>query len=175
MKLRAIERARMRGDAGRSARLCDVGGGSSVPCEANEFGKSTFFDALHAVFFERYGSRNAVIKALQPHAGGAPEVAVEVDLPEGRFRISKRWLQRPQAQVLDSSRRLVAQADEAEAWIDRIMNGGLQGPTGLLWVRQGLMGMDSEGSCTGADPSADRTIAGGCPAPAYRRVRVDGR
>jgi hypothetical protein len=159
MKLRAIELTNIRRYAGRSARLSDIGDGITVLCEANEFGKSTFFDALHAVFFERYGSRNAVIKALQPHAGGAPEVAVEVDLPEGRFRISKRWLQRPQAQVLDSSRRLVAQADEAEAWIDRIMNGGLQGPTGLLWVRQGLMGMESEGSSTDERRDRERGLA----------------
>jgi DNA repair exonuclease SbcCD ATPase subunit len=154
MKLRAIKLTNIRRFAGRSARLSDIGDGITVLCEANEFGKSTFFDALHAVFFERHGSRNAVIKALQPHAGGAPEVAVEVDLPEGRFRIVKRWLQRPQAQVLDSSGRLVAQADEAEAWIDRIMNGGLQGPTGLLWVRQGLMGMETEGG--GTDERRDR-------------------
>ena len=124
MKLRAIELTNIRRFAGRSARLSGIGDGITVLCEPNEFGKSTFFDALHAVFFERHGSRNAVIKALQPHAGGAPEVAVEVDLPQGRFRIAKRWLQRPQAQVLDASGRLVAQADEAEAWIDRIMGAG---------------------------------------------------
>lgn len=159
MKLRAIELTNIRRFAGRSARLSDIGDGITVLCEANEFGKSTFFDALHAVFFERHGSRNAVIKALQPHAGGAPEVAVEVDLPEGGFRISKRWLQRPQAQVLDSSRRLVAQADEAEAWIDRILNGGLQGPTGLLWVRQGLMGVEPEGASTDERRDRERGLA----------------
>ena len=159
MKLRAIELTNIRRFAGRSARLSNIGDGITVLCEANEFGKSTFFDALHAVFFERHGSRNAVIKALQPHAGGAPEVAVEVDLPEGRFRISKRWLQRPQAQVHDASGRLVAQADEAEAWIDRIMNGGLQGPSGLLWVRQGLLGIEPEGTSTDERRDRERGLA----------------
>lgn len=154
MKLRAVELTNIRRFAGLSARLSGIGDGITVLCEPNEFGKSTFFDALHAVFFERHGSRNAGIKALQPHAGGAPEVAVEVDLPEGRFRIVKRWLQRPQAQVLDASGRLVAQADEAEAWIDRMMGAGLNGPSGLLWVRQGLMGVEPEG--TGREDQRER-------------------
>ena len=144
MRLRAIELTNVRRFAGKRARLSGIGDGITVLSEPNEFGKSTFFDAIHAVFFERHGSRNAAIKALQPHAGGAPEVAVEVDLPEGRFRIVKRWLAKPQAQVLDTNGRLIAQADEAEAWIDRLMGGGLAGPSGLLWVRQGLMGLESD-------------------------------
>lgn len=159
MKLRAIELTNIRRFAGRSARLSGIGDGITVLCQPNEFGKSTFFDALHAVFFERHGSRNAVIKALQPHAGGAPEVAVEIDLPQGRFRIAKRWLQRPQAQVLDASGRLVAQADEAEAWIDRTLGGGLGGPSGLLWVRQGLMGMEPEGTATDDRRERERGLA----------------
>lgn len=144
MRLRAIELTNVRRFAGKRARLSGIGDGITVLSEPNEFGKSTFFDAIHAVFFERHGSRNAAIKALQTHAGGAPEVAVEVDLPEGRFRITKRWISKPQAQVVDATGRLIAQADEAEAWIDRLLGGGLAGPSGLLWVRQGLMGLESD-------------------------------
>jgi len=141
MKLRAIELTNVRRFAGQTAALSGIGDGITVLSEPNEFGKSTFFDALHALFFERHGSKNAAIKALQPHVGGAPEVAVAIDLPEGRFRIAKRWIGRAQAQVSDSNGRLIAQSDEAEAWIDRLMGGGLAGPSGLLWVRQGLMGL----------------------------------
>lgn len=159
MKLRAIELTNIRRFAGRSARLSGIGDGITVLCEPNEFGKSTFFDALQAAFFERHGSRNAVIKALQPHAGGAPEVAVAVELPQGRFRIVKRWLQRPQAQVLDAAGRLVAQADEAEAWIDRMLGAGLHGPSGLLWVRQGLMGIEPDGSNTEDRRERERGLA----------------
>lgn len=144
MRLRSIELTNVRRFAAQRARISGIGDGITVLSEPNEFGKSTFFDAIHAVFFERHGSRNAAIKALQPHAGGAPEVAVEVDLPEGRFRITKRWISKPQAQVHDATGRLIAQADEAEAWIDRLMGGGLAGPSGLLWVRQGLMGLESD-------------------------------
>jgi hypothetical protein len=144
MMLRAIELANVRRFAGKRARIAGIGDGITVMSEPNEFGKSTFFDAIHAVFFERHNGRNAAIKALQPHAGGAPEVVIEVDLPEGRFRIMKRWLAKPQAQISDTTGRLIAQADEAEAWIDRLMGGGLAGPSGLLWVRQGLMGLESD-------------------------------
>lgn len=144
MKLRSIELTNVRRFAGKSATLSGIGDGITVLSEPNEFGKSTFFDSLHAVFFEKHGSRNAAIKALQPHAGGAPQVAVEIELPEGRFRITKRWIGKAQAQVTDSTGRLVAQADEAEAWVDRLMGGGLEGPSGLLWVRQGLMGLEAE-------------------------------
>lgn len=144
MRLRSVELTNVRRFAARRALLSGIGDGITVLSEPNEFGKSTFFDALHAAFFERHGSRNTTIRALQPHSGGAPEVVVEIDLPEGRFRIGKRWLSRAQAQVTDSSGRLIAQADEAEAWIDRLLGGGLAGPSGLLWVRQGLMGLEAE-------------------------------
>jgi DNA repair exonuclease SbcCD ATPase subunit len=146
MRLRSIELTNVRRFAGQRARLNGIGDGITVLSEPNEFGKSTFFDALHALFFERHNNKNATIKALQPHAGGGPEVVVEVELPDGRFRIAKRWLAKPQAQVMDSAGRLIVQADEAEAWIDRLMGGGLAGPTGLLWVRQGLLGLEPEGS-----------------------------
>lgn len=144
MRLRSIELTNVRRFAGKRARLSGIGDGITVLSEPNEFGKSTFFDAIHALFFERHNSRNAAIKALQPHSGGAPEVAVELDLPEGRFRIAKRWMSKAQAQVMDATGRLIAQADEAEAWIDRLTGGGLAGPSGLLWVRQGLMGLESD-------------------------------
>ncbi len=154
MKLRAIDLVNVRRFAGQRASLSGIGDGITVLSEPNEFGKSTFFDALQALFFEKHRSQKAPVKALQPHAGGAPEVAVEVDLPDGRFRISKRWLQRPQATVADATGRVIAQEDEAEAWIDRLVGGDLSGPSGLLWVRQGLLGMEPEG--TGTDDKRER-------------------
>jgi len=159
MRLRGIELTNIRRFAGRRAVLAEIGDGITVLSEPNEFGKSTFFDSLHAVFFERHRSTRAPVKALQPHAGGAPEVAVEVELPEGRFRIAKRWLSRPQARITDAAGRIVAQDDEAEAWIDRLLGGDLAGPSGLLWVRQGLIGLEPEGSSTDERRERERGLA----------------
>jgi hypothetical protein len=109
--------------------------GLNVLSAPNEQGKSTLFDAVQALFFEAHRSRKQSIQSLQPHAGGAPEISLEVEAPDGTFLIEKRWLSRPQARVSQGAR-LIAQADDAEAWIARLMGGGV-GPAGLLWVRQG--------------------------------------
>ncbi|MFN3971258.1 MAG: AAA family ATPase, partial [Gemmobacter sp.] len=125
------------------------GPGLNVLAAPNEQGKSTLFDALQAVFFQPHRTAGKEIKALRPHAGGAPEVCVEVETPEGAFAITKRWLARPMAEVRQGAR-LVAQADEAEAWIARLMRGdGAGGPAGLLWVRQGQAGLEPEGKAQG--------------------------
>lgn len=160
MKLRSIKLTNVRRFGGKTASLSGIGDGITVLSEPNEFGKSTFFDALHAVFFEKYSSRNATVKALQPHSGGAPEVVVEIELPDGRFQITKRWLSGPaRAQLADGTGRLIAQADEAEDWISKLMGGGLAGPSGLLWVRQGLMGLEADNNAQRAlDLSARRDL-----------------
>lgn len=154
MRLRRIELTNIRRFAGQRAVLEGLGDGVTVLCEPNESGKSTFFDALHALFFERHRSSRAPVRALQPHAGGAPEIAVGIELPQGDFLLRKRFLSRPQASVTDGQGRLIAQEDEAEAWIDRLMAGGLAGPSGLLWVRQGVLGLEPEGA--GADQRRQR-------------------
>lgn len=157
MRIRAIELTNIRRFAGHTARIEGMGDGITVLCEPNEFGKSTFFDALHALFFERHRGTRAGVKALQPHAGGAPEVALDIDLPQGRFRIEKRWLSRPTARIRQDGR-IVAQDDEAEAWIDAIMGRGLSAPSGLLWVRQGLLGMEPEGSSASDRTERERVL-----------------
>lgn len=159
MKIRAFELTNLRRFAGQRARIEGIGDGITVLSEPNEFGKSTFFDALHALFFQPHRSQKAPVKALQPHAGGAPEAALEIDLPEGRFRLEKRWLSRPMARVLDGSGRLIAQEDEAEAWIERLTGQGLAGPSGLLWVRQGLLGLDPEGNSAAEKNERERALA----------------
>lgn len=145
MRLRAIALTNIRRFGGQTARVGDIGDGITVLSAPNETGKSTVFDALQAVFFEKHRSRAAPVKALVPHAGGAPEVAVEVELPRGRFRLAKRWISKPMAEVTEiASGRVIARDDEAEAWIAALIEGGIEGPSGLLWVRQGLLGLEPE-------------------------------
>ncbi|PQA85881.1 AAA family ATPase [Hyphococcus luteus] len=125
-------------------RLEGLSNGLNVLCKPNEFGKSTLFDALQAVFFKAHSSSDKDIKALRPHAGGAPEVTVEIETDDGRFTIAKRWMSKPSA-TIEKDGRLIAQADEAESWISQLLGGGDGGPSGLLWVRQGLTAL-TEGS-----------------------------
>ena len=136
MKIRAITLNNVRRFTD-PAQVTDIGDGINVLCEPNEHGKSTLFDAIQALFFKPYGSRDKDVSALRPHAGGAPEVTVEVETEDGRFTLFKRWFQKPLATVHRGST-LVAQADEAEAWIAQLLGGDAGGPSGLIWVRQGM-------------------------------------
>jgi hypothetical protein len=143
MKLRAIRLTNVRRFAGQTAAIEDLGDGLSVIAAPNESGKSTIFDALHALFFAPHGSRARDIVSLQPHAGGRVQIAADIDLPEGRFRLDKAFLSRPAARVTDlATGRIIAQDDAAEAWAHRLTGQTLQGPAGLLWVRQGATTLD---------------------------------
>ncbi len=125
-----------------TVRIEGIGPGVSVLTAPNEQGKSTLFDALQALFFQPHSSKAREVKSLRPHAGGAPVVSAEIETGEGRFRITKRWLSRPIAEVRQDSR-LVAKGDVAEEWIAAQVRAGAHGgPAGLLWVRQGLTALD---------------------------------
>jgi DNA repair exonuclease SbcCD ATPase subunit len=136
MKIRSITLNNVRRFT-EPARVEDIGDGLNVLCEPNEHGKSTLFDAIQAVFFKAHSSRDKEVSTLRPHAGGAPEVTVEIETTEGRFSVAKRWFQKPAATVHRNGT-LIAQADEAEAWITELLGGAEGGPSGLIWVRQGM-------------------------------------
>ena len=143
MKLRTIrlENVRRFVDPVEIGGICD---GLNVFSAPNEHGKSTVFDALHAVFFKPRTSWDSEIRSLAPHAGGDPSVAVEIELDDGVHRIEKRWSHRRNGNArIESAGRLVAQADDAEAWIAETLKAPRDGgPAGLLWVRQGSTGLD---------------------------------
>ncbi|HVH02060.1 MAG TPA: AAA family ATPase [Amaricoccus sp.] len=144
MKLRSISLTNVRRFAGGTVRLDGLGDGLNLVCAPNEAGKSTLFEALQALILVPARSGGAEARALRPYAGGAPEVAAEVELDGGRYRIAKRWLQRPFARVTElPSGRIIAQDDEAESWIAVWLAG--DGPAELLWVRQGMLALEPEG------------------------------
>ena len=127
--------------------ITGIGDGLNVLSAPNEYGKSTVFDALHALFFKDHKARDAKIKALVPHAGGDPAVAVEIDLADGRYRVEKLWrLRGKRGEVrITKDGRLVRQSEEAEAWIAEVLKAPKDGgPAGLLWVRQGQSGLDAD-------------------------------
>ncbi len=66
-----------------------IGDGVTLLCEPNEAGKSTLFDALHALFFVKHGSQAAEVKALRPHSGGKVAVECTLEHEAATWRIRK--------------------------------------------------------------------------------------
>ncbi len=156
MKLRSITLTNVRRFAGQRAVLSGIGDGLTVVSEANEFGKSTFFDALHALFFEKFGATAQSVKSLQPYAGGQVRVAAGIETDDGLFTVEKRWLSQKGASVTDAAGRLVATDGDAEAWIGRLIGDSRDGPAGLLWVKQGAPGLEPAGSRGGDRAGKER-------------------
>ena len=124
--------------------ITGIADGLNVLTAPNERGKSTVFDALHAVFFKDRKAWDRDIRSLVPHAGGDPAATVEIELAGHLFRIEKRWNKGRRGDVrILSDGRVFRQADEAEAWIAETLKAPKDGgPAGLLWVRQGQSGLD---------------------------------
>ena len=139
-----------------------IGDGLNVLAAPNEYGKSTVFDALHAVFFKKRNSWDKEVRSLKPHAGGNPSVAVEIELAGGTYRIEKRWNSQHNGDArIETDGRLLKQADEAEAWIDEILKAPSDGgPAGLLWVRQGLTDLANDDAAQLARRDLLTSVAG---------------
>ena len=145
MKLLALRLTNVRKFTGKRASITGIGDGITVVSEANEFGKSTFFDAIHALFFEKYSATSKQVKSLQPYAGGAVEVSADIATDQGLFRLEKRFLARKSARIIRLTDNVtIAQDDEAERWIANLLGSDSEGPAGLLWVRQGLLGLEPD-------------------------------
>lgn len=143
MKLTALRLHNVRRFAGRGVAVEGIGDGVNVLCAANEFGKSTCFDALHALFFQPHTGTPGAVQGLRPYSGGNPLVEADITTANGAFRLTKQFYGGKRAMVRElASGRLVAQADEAERFITNLVQGGTAGPAGLLWVRQGITGIE---------------------------------
>ena len=157
MKIRSISLTNVRKFVGRTAILSGIGDGISVVSEANEFGKSTFFDSLHALFFEKFGSVAKPIKSLQPYAGGAVKVTAEIEHGGTNYLIEKRWLSQKGATIRNlTGGAIVAQDGEAEDWIAGVIGENREGPAGLLWVRQGVTLLEASGGTAAEKAEKER-------------------
>jgi hypothetical protein len=146
MRLTALRLHNVRRFAGQGVAVEEIGAGVNVLSAVNEFGKSTCFDALHALFFQPHTGTPGPVQALRPYSGGSPLVEADIVAVDGAFRLTKQFYGGRRAMVRDlSSGRLVAQADEAERFIAALVQGGTSGPAGLLWVRQGITGFERRG------------------------------
>lgn len=144
MKISALRLFNVKRFAGRGVAIENISDGVNVLCAANEFGKSTSFEALHALFFQPHSGTPKAVQALRPYSGGNPLIEADIETEAGRFRIRKQFYGQRSARVMDrDSNRIIWQADEAERFIADLVRGGTAGPAGLLWVRQGVTGIES--------------------------------
>ena len=128
-------------------RLDGVGDGLNVVVGPNEMGKSTLFDALRAVLFEKYNSKAKSIVALQNDRNRAgPVVELTFELDSRLYRIAKRFIKKPYASLsCPDGRKLEGNAAEDE--LRCLLRFGGPGRAGakpetlgmwnVLWVRQG--------------------------------------
>ena len=144
MKIDALRFHNVKRFGGRGVAIEGIGDGVNVLCAANEFGKSTSFEALHGLFFLPHSSTAGGVRNLRPYSGGNPLVETDIAVGDARYRLTKKYYSGGFAKVVDlASGQLIAQADEAENFITRLIQGGAGGPAGLLWVRQGVTGIET--------------------------------
>lgn len=145
MKLRALRLWNVKRFANRGISLEGIGDGVNVLTAPNEEGKSTSFEALQAVFSTPYNSRSKPVQNLRPYSGGNPRIQVDVDIDGKVYRVDKQFYSGGRALVTDlETGHIIAQADEAEAWIRGQIGDEDSGPTGLFWVRQGSQNIDKK-------------------------------
>ena len=145
MKITALRLHNVKRFGGQGVAIEGIGDGVNVLTAANEFGKSTAFEALHALFFQAHTSTGKSVQLLRPYSGGNPLVEADIVTADGQYRVTKQFFGGKRAEVRDlSSGRLLKQADEAEVFIAALTRGGSSGPAGLLWVRQGTTGIERQ-------------------------------
>ena len=128
-------------------RLDGVEDGLNVVVGPNEMGKSTLLDALRAVLFEKYNSRAQPIMALQNDRNqAAPVVELAIELDDGVYRVTKRFIKKPYARLSCPDGRNL-EGDTAEDTLRELLDFHEPGKTGakpetlgmwnVLWVQQG--------------------------------------
>ena len=128
-------------------RLDGVEDGLNVVVGPNELGKSTLLDALRAVLFEKHSSRAQPIMALQNDRNqAAPVVELAIELDDGLYRVTKRFIKKPYARLSCPDGRTL-EGDTAENTLRELLDFHEPGKTGakpetlgmwnVLWVQQG--------------------------------------
>lgn len=128
-------------------RLDGVEDGLNVVVGPNELGKSTLLDALRAALFEKYSSKAQPIVALQNDRNqAAPVVELAIELDDGLYRVTKRFIKKPYARLCCPDGRTL-EGDAAEDTLRELLDFHEPGKTGakpetlgmwnVLWVQQG--------------------------------------
>jgi len=140
MKIKAVRLRNVRIFGDKGVAIEGIPGGLSLLAAANEFGKSTIFDALRTVLFERHVAKNRGVRSLISVAGAAPCIELDFSFDEKDYRLRKQFMKRQFARLIDlETGHEIFVGDEAHEWITEKIGAKKagEGPTGLLWVEQG--------------------------------------
>jgi len=108
----------------------------------NEAGKSTLFEALTRVLFDRHNSKTEEIRAIQPIGSSlGPEATIQFQANGGRYRAVKRFLQEPKSALYSErggSWELDHEGDEADVRLREILRGEATSRTAARPEHRGL-------------------------------------
>ncbi len=136
MKIKAIRLAEF-GRFSAPVAIEGLSGRLDVLAGPNELGKSTLLAALRLALFEKYGTARKDVKELRPYGGGAPTVEVEFEAGQKRWRVRKRFLAQPMAELMELGNGRLLRGEDAETQLRTLVgaSGGM-GRFGLVWVGQ---------------------------------------
>jgi len=140
MQIRAIRLRNVKKIGPDGLAIENISAGLNVLSEPNEFGKSTIFEALYYGLLSKHSSKKEEIKNLRPNlSDAAPEIEIDIEHPDGRYRVFKRFLSRAETTVENLSADRKIGGDDAQDRIKELLGieGKAVGATGLLWVSQG--------------------------------------
>lgn len=122
-----------------------------VLAEDNEFGKSTVFRAIEAVFQSKHTMTGKALDALRPYGGGEPLIEADFEVEGRQYRIRKQFGRGKAAELSDlAARRTLARGADADDQLAQVLGiaDGKPSRFGLLWVGQ-------QRSLERADPDTD--------------------
>lgn len=154
--------------AGVIAGTLDLGAfdeGITLITGPNETGKSTVVEMVRAALFEKHSAKHQGLKALQPHGTkAAPEVWLNFRLGQTQYKLHKRFLEHPLAELTVSVQgqapeHLVAAEADARVWsalsaAEPGRSGSKpsdMGAWGLLWVTQDAAAFSDPGAGLGTE------------------------
>lgn len=119
--------------------------GLNIVVEPNEMGKSTLLEALRAVFFIRYSTKNDLTRSFLPKGDDvAPRVAVGFEVKGQAWTLEKQFIRSPSVRLTGAGGRRDSEAAEDalqellgfERGNNRSSDHETRGPLGMLWVEQ---------------------------------------
>ena len=138
MRIRAI-RCLALGVLDSATALENLSGRLDVVSAPNEAGKSTLFRGLTTALTTPYSANTRAVRDLQPSGGGAPTVEVELEIDGEHWVLTKRFLVKPRARLLQAGGGRPLENADAEAHLATLVRHSLGGQDfrPVLWVGQG--------------------------------------